>query len=147
MDEAVASSNALHRRTDGDTARVTAAGGPVDSRDIDGEIGPARVAGGTTRRPESCAPVGRDKGRREWRLFGIGLAVRLGGVGLLWLGDGHDSVFRKGLVVLGVILSVGGIVVLRYLLLSAPLSRLSGLLKKKWSGSVPADRADLRRSR
>ena len=54
----------------------------------------------------------------KWRLFGVGLAIRLLGVLLLWLGDGHDSVFRKGLVVLGLILSIGGIGVLRYLLIS-----------------------------
>ena len=54
--------------------------------------------------------------RRKWKLFGIGLAIRLVGVALLWLGDGHDSAFRKGLVVLGLILSIGGITVLRYLL-------------------------------
>lgn len=30
----------------------------------------------------------------------------------------HDNVFRKGLVVLGLILSIGGISVLRYLLIS-----------------------------
>lgn len=55
---------------------------------------------------------------RTWKLFGIGLAVRLFGVLLIWLGDGHDSVFRNGLVVLGLILSIGGIGVLRYLLIS-----------------------------
>lgn len=56
--------------------------------------------------------------RRRWtlRVFTVGLSVRLAGVVLLWLGDGHDSVFRKGLVVVGVVLSVGGIGVLRYLL-------------------------------
>ena len=55
--------------------------------------------------------------RRKWKWFWIGLAVRLIGVLLLWLGDGHDSVLRKGLVVLGLILSIGGIGVLRYLLI------------------------------
>ena len=54
--------------------------------------------------------------RQKWKLFSIGLAIRLFGVLLLWLGDGHDSVFHKGLVVLGLILSIGGITVLRYLL-------------------------------
>jgi len=53
---------------------------------------------------------------RKWKMFGIGLGIRLVGVLLLWLGDGHDSVFHKGLVVLGLILSIGGITVLRYLL-------------------------------
>lgn len=55
---------------------------------------------------------------RKWKLFGLGLAVRLVGVLLIWLGDGHDTVFRKGLVVLGFILSIGGIGVLRYLIIS-----------------------------
>lgn len=63
-------------------------------------------------------PVPGTEKRRKWQLFGVGLAVRLIGVLLIWLGDGHDSVFRKGLVVLGFILSVGGIGVLRYLLIS-----------------------------
>jgi hypothetical protein len=62
--------------------------------------------------------------RRKWRWFGVGLAVRLVGLLFIWLGDGHDSVFRKGLVVLGVVLSIGGIGVLRYLL-------ISGFRKKK----------------
>ena len=62
--------------------------------------------------------VPRTDGRRKRRLFGIGLAVRLIGVLLLWLGDGHDSMFGKGLVVLGLILSIGGIGVLRFLLIS-----------------------------
>jgi len=61
---------------------------------------------------------------RKWKVFGVGLAVRLMGLLLIWLGDGHNSVFRKGLVVLGLILSIGGIGVLRYLL-------ISGFRKKK----------------
>jgi hypothetical protein len=65
----------------------------------------------------------RDK-RRKWRIFGIGLAVRLFGVILIWLGDGSPAILRKVLVVLGVILSIGGITVLRYLL-------ISGFRKKK----------------
>ena len=69
-------------------------------------------------------PVPVTAKRRRWRLFSIGLAVRLVGVLLLWLGDRHDSVFRKGLVVLGLILSIGGIGVLRFLL-------VSGFRKKK----------------
>jgi hypothetical protein len=70
-----------------------------------------------------CSVLVAEK-RRKWRLFGLGLAVRLIGLLLLWLGDGHDSVFRKGLVVLGLILSIGGIGVLRYLL-------IAGFRKKK----------------
>ncbi|MBA3312480.1 MAG: hypothetical protein M3552_09545 [Planctomycetota bacterium] len=56
--------------------------------------------------------------------FWAGLAVRLAGLGLIWIGDGHNSPFRKGLVIAGVVLSVGGIAVLRYLLLVPVLSRL-----------------------
>lgn len=67
--------------------------------------------------------VRRNK-RKKWRMFGAGLAVRLFGLLLIWLGDGSASVFRKAVVVLGVILSVGGIAVLRYLL-------ISGFRKKK----------------
>jgi hypothetical protein len=67
----------------------------------------------------------RDEGTK-WRRFGLGLAVRLLGLVLIWLGDGSSSVFRKALVVLGVVLSLGGIAVLRYLLLSGlPRSRCS----------------------
>lgn len=62
--------------------------------------------------------------KRKWRTFSLGLAVRLLGLVLIWLGDGSPSLLRKALVVIGVILSVGGIAVLRYLL-------ISGLRKKK----------------
>jgi hypothetical protein len=62
---------------------------------------------------------------KDLKLFSLGLAVRLIGPGLIWLGDGHDSLFRKALVVLGVILMVGGITVLRYMLLSPVLSKLT----------------------
>jgi len=67
--------------------------------------------------------------QRTWRIFATGLAVRLAGIVLIWLGDGHQDLFRKGLVVLGVILSVGGIGILRYLLISGlhkKLSRIDG---------------------
>lgn len=65
----------------------------------------------------TCNPS-TPKKSRNWKLFSLGLGVRLFGVLLIWLGDGYDSAFRKTLVVLGVILSVGGIGVLRYLLIS-----------------------------
>ena len=61
---------------------------------------------------------GRSDKRRKWRMFGVGLAVRLLGLALIRLGDGSPTIFRKAVVVLGVILSVGGITVLRYLLIS-----------------------------
>ena len=74
--------------------------------------------------PEEDAECRRMQKQKRWRLFGAGLAVRLIGVALLWLGDGHDSWFRKGLVVVGLILSIGGIGILRFLL-------ISGFRKKK----------------
>ena len=52
-------------------------------------------------------------------MFGIGLAVRLLGLAMIWLGDGSPSIFRKAVVGVGLILSVGGIAVLRYLLVSS----------------------------
>jgi hypothetical protein len=51
-------------------------------------------------------------GRRSLLAFAFVLA-------LIWMGDGSTSVFRKALVVLGVALSVGGIAMLRYLLISS----------------------------
>ena len=66
---------------------------------------------------DATAQVRRDEGTK-WRRFGLGLAVRLFGLVLIWLGDGSPSVFRKALVVLGVVLSIRGIAVLRYLLIS-----------------------------
>jgi hypothetical protein len=62
--------------------------------------------------------------QRKLRIFLFGLGVRLVGLLLIWLGDGSSSIFRKSVVVLGVILSVGGIGVLKYLL-------NSGLHKKR----------------
>lgn len=71
-----------------------------------------------------AAVQARRDSRRKWRIFGIGLLVRLLGLALISLGDGSPSVFRKAVVILGVILSIGGIAVLRYLL-------ISGFRKKK----------------
>lgn len=59
------------------------------------------------------------------RLFATGLGVRLVGVAMIWLGDGSSALHRRALVVVGVLLSVGGIAVLRYLLLAGPLSRFA----------------------
>ena len=61
---------------------------------------------------------------RSRGLFVVGLGVRLLGLGLIWAADGSPAWWRKALVVLGVVLSIGGIAVLRYLLLAGPLSRL-----------------------
>ncbi len=76
-------------------------------------------------------PVENDPGfevtrakRRKWRWFFSGLAVRLLGLLLIFIGDGGDSLLRKSLVIVGVILSIGGIAVLRYLL-------IAGFRKKK----------------
>ena len=66
---------------------------------------------------DSAARV-RHERQKKWKLFGLGLAVRLLGVALIWLGDGSSSIFRRGVVVLGLILSIGGIAVLRYLLIA-----------------------------
>ena len=63
--------------------------------------------------------------RGVWKTFGVGLAVRLVGLALIWLGDGSDHWVRKAIVVLGVVLFVGGIVVLRYLLLAPLLSKIT----------------------
>jgi NADH:ubiquinone oxidoreductase subunit 4 (subunit M) len=50
------------------------------------------------------------------KLFAVGLLTRLVGLGLIWVGDVHATAAAKGSVVVGVLLSVGGIGVLRYML-------------------------------
>ena len=50
------------------------------------------------------------------KTFLFGLTVRLVGAAMIWLGDGHTSILSKCVVVAGVILSIGGITVLRFLL-------------------------------
>ena len=80
--------------------------------------------------PTAAADLSRDADRApsgassKWRTITIGLAVRLAGLVLIWLGDGHSDLFHKAVVVTGVVLSVGGIAVLCYLL-------ITGLFKKK----------------
>jgi hypothetical protein len=64
------------------------------------------------------------KKRSSWTTFAIRLGVRCVGGLLIWLGDGDDSWFRKGAVIVGVVLSIGGIAILRYMVLSEPLSKL-----------------------
>lgn len=66
----------------------------------------------------STPPPALHSKRRKWKWFFSGLAVRLSGLLLIWIGDGSESLFRKALVILGVILSIGGIAVLRYLLIT-----------------------------
>jgi hypothetical protein len=63
--------------------------------------------------------------------FAIGLGVRLLGVGLIWLGDGGDSLFRKGMVLLGIVLMLGGMAVLRYMLLAKPLARAEAAIRRR----------------
>ena len=77
---------------------------------------------------------GRDAFRtsRARRLFALGLGVRSIGLALIWAGDGSAALWRKALVVLGVALSIGGIAVLRYLLLAGPLTRLGA----RWRARV-----------
>lgn len=55
--------------------------------------------------------------RRTLKVVVAGLGTRLVGACLIWMGDGHASPLHKGLVVVGVILSVGGIAVLKFLLM------------------------------
>jgi fatty acid desaturase len=74
--------------------------------------------------PAETAVQAQQARRKKRRMFALGLAVRLFGALLIWLGDGSPSLFRKAVVVLGVILSVGGIAVLRFML-------ISGFRKKK----------------
>lgn len=77
--------------------------------------------------------------RRTWRTFALGLSIRLAGLPLVYFGDGSPSLVRKAMVVVGVILSVGGIAVLRYLLLSEPLSRLSKRRANPSAGTLPVE--------
>jgi hypothetical protein len=49
------------------------------------------------------------------RVFAMGMVIRLVGLLLIWLGDGHTSLISKVVVVVGVILSIGGIAILKWL--------------------------------
>jgi hypothetical protein len=49
---------------------------------------------------------------------------------MIWLGDGHTSVLSKVVVVVGVVLSVTGIGVLKYLM-------MRGLRRRRPAHSVP----------
>jgi hypothetical protein len=61
---------------------------------------------------------------QKLRMFATGIIVRLAGVVLIVLGDGHNSLWAKALVVLGVIVTVTGMGILRYLLFSPLLSKV-----------------------
>jgi hypothetical protein len=75
---------------------------------------------------------------RPRRLFVVGIGVRLLGLGLIWAADGSAAWWRKALVVLGVVLSIGGIAVLRYLLLAGPLSRLGARWRARAGAAADA---------
>jgi hypothetical protein len=62
--------------------------------------------------------------RKKLKMIATGIIVRLAGVGLIVIGDGHDSLWAKALVVSGVIITVTGMAILRYLLLSPLLSKI-----------------------
>jgi hypothetical protein len=52
---------------------------------------------------------------RPRNVFLLGLGVRLLGALLIWAGDGHGGFFPKVVVAVGLVLSVGGIGVLKWL--------------------------------
>ena len=72
------------------------------------------------------ATAGSKAKANGWRMFTVGLSVRLLGLLLIWLGDGSSHWFRIAVVIVGVILSVGGIAVLRYMLMAPLLTKLFG---------------------
>jgi hypothetical protein len=62
--------------------------------------------------------------REKLKKVAIGIIVRLAGVGLIALGDGHDSLWAKALVVVGVAILITGMAILRYLLFQPLLRKL-----------------------
>ena len=70
---------------------------------------------------------------KKLKVVALGIAVRLFGGALIFLGDGHSSLWSKALVVVGVIISVTGIGILRYLLLSPFLSSVSAKIRASHS--------------
>ena len=69
------------------------------------------------------------RSHRKLKMFVTGVLVRLIGVGLIILGEGHDNLWAKALVVCGVIITVTGMAILRYLLFQPLLDRAMGKLK------------------
>ena len=62
--------------------------------------------------------------RKKLTMVALGIAVRLAGVGMIALGDGHDDLWAKALVVVGVVIMVTGMGILRFLLFQPLLSRM-----------------------
>ena len=67
--------------------------------------------------------------RKNLKLVVVGIAVRLVGLVLIFLGDGHESLLAKAVVIFGVIISITGIGILRYLLFSPFLSKVGSKIK------------------
>jgi len=67
--------------------------------------------------------------RKKLKAVAVGIIVRLFGGILILLGDGHTSLWSKALVIVGVIISVTGIGVLRYLLLQPFFNKLGSKIK------------------
>jgi hypothetical protein len=66
---------------------------------------------------------------KKLKAVAVGITVRLFGGVLILLGDGHTSLWSKALVIVGVIISVTGIGILRYLLLQPFFSKLGSKIK------------------
>jgi hypothetical protein len=69
--------------------------------------------------------------RFRWRFFAISLMIRVLGAVLIWLGDGSPLLWRKAVVVLGIVLFLVGITGLKYLLMAKPLKELGNWLGQK----------------
>lgn len=67
---------------------------------------------------------------KKLKMVALGIFVRLVGVSLIALGDGHDSLWAKALVVIGVAIMITGMGILRYLLFQPLLSRLRAKTKE-----------------
>ena len=61
--------------------------------------------------------------RKKLTMVLFGIIVRLAGVGMIALGDGHDDLWAKALVVVGVVVMITGMGVLRFLLFRPLLSK------------------------
>ena len=70
--------------------------------------------------------------RKKLKAVAVGIAVRLFGGALIFLGDGHTSLWSKVLVIVGVIISITGIGILRYLLLQPFLRELGSKIKASY---------------